>query len=252
MKMYTVMLLAVVSTLALSTSANAEFGGGPRGLFGPGAGFPGPELMFEHIADHLELDDTQRESVQNILEAAKPELEALRDQARSNREALMALDTSDAAYSADVNNIAISNGHYAVGKYLLDRGADPNVRNVDGLTPLWAIVNMRFAPVSWAPNPRTDQEEVDSLELIQALLGSDQVGVDRPVFFRLERLETTEQALITFDFMHQVFGIENILDVFVAMRADQAANDGTPAAAGQNIRQHRLEPQRLDYANMEI
>ncbi len=119
MKMYTVMLLAVVSTLALSTSANAEFGGGPRGLFGPGAGFPGPELMFEHIADHLELDDTQRESVQNILGAAKPELEALRDQARSNREALMALDTSDAAYSAEVNNIAISNGQLATEGTLL-------------------------------------------------------------------------------------------------------------------------------------
>ena len=119
MKMYTVMLLAVVSTLALSTSANAEFGGGPRGLFGPGAGFPGPGMMFEHIAEHLDLDETQRASVQNILEAARPELEALREQARSNREALMALDASDAAYSTEVNDIAISNGQLATEGTLL-------------------------------------------------------------------------------------------------------------------------------------
>ena len=121
MKIHTVVLLAIVSTMTLSTTAHAEFGGGPRGLFGPGAGagFPGPELMLEHIADHLELDDTQRETVHNILEAARPELEALRDQARSNREALMALDASEAAYSAEVNNIAISNGQLATEGTLL-------------------------------------------------------------------------------------------------------------------------------------
>ncbi len=67
-------------------------------------------------------------------------------------------------------NIAIANGHYTVGKYLLDHGADPNLANLDGLTPLYATVNMRYAPVSWAPNPRTDQEVVSSTELLQALL----------------------------------------------------------------------------------
>ncbi len=67
-------------------------------------------------------------------------------------------------------NIAIANGHYTVGKYLLDHGADPNLPNLDGLTPLYATVNMRYAPVSWAPNPRTDQQSVGSTELLQALL----------------------------------------------------------------------------------
>ena len=71
--------------------------------------------------------------------------------------------------------IAIANGHYTVAKYLLDSGADPNVANIDGLTPLYATINMRFAPVSWAPNPRTDQEEVDALGLLTALLD---VGAD--------------------------------------------------------------------------
>ena len=121
MKIHTSVWLAVVMTMALVTSANADFGGGPRGLFGPGpgAGFPGPGLMLEHMADHLDLDDTQRESVQNILEAAKPELDALREQARGNREALMALETSDPAYSTEINNIAVSNGQLATEGTLL-------------------------------------------------------------------------------------------------------------------------------------
>ena len=66
--------------------------------------------------------------------------------------------------------IAIANGHYTVAQYLLDRGANPNLVNIDGLGPVYAAVNMRFAPVSWAPNPRTDQEAVGSLELLRALL----------------------------------------------------------------------------------
>ena len=66
--------------------------------------------------------------------------------------------------------IAIANGHYTVAKYLLDAGADPNMANVDGLAPVYATINMRFAPVSWAPNPRIDQEEVDAMALLSALL----------------------------------------------------------------------------------
>jgi ankyrin repeat protein len=68
--------------------------------------------------------------------------------------------------------IAIANGHYTVAKYLLDAGADPSLANVDGLAPLYATVNMRFAPVSWAPTPRTDQEEVDAVQLLAALLNA--------------------------------------------------------------------------------
>ena len=66
--------------------------------------------------------------------------------------------------------IAFANGHYTLAKYLLDAGADPNVANIDGLAPTYATINMRFAPVSWAPNPRTDQEEVDAVQLLAALL----------------------------------------------------------------------------------
>ena len=82
--------------------------------------------------------------------------------------------------------IAVANGHYTVAKYLLDQGADPNIANIDGLAPLYATVNMRHAPVSWAPNPLTDQESVDGLELIRALLekgANPDARVERKLWF---------------------------------------------------------------------
>lgn len=116
MKIHTIALLALVSIAAFSANAQAGPGGMPGMMFGGG---PGPGMMLEHMADHLDLDDAQRESVRNILEAARPEIEALREQFRANREALETLDTSDPAYSAELNNIAISNGQLATEGTLL-------------------------------------------------------------------------------------------------------------------------------------
>lgn len=120
MRVLTIVLLAVFSMAAFSTTAQAHRGGGPGGFpGGPGGLFPGPELMIEHMADHLDLDDTQREQVQNIVEAARPEFEALREQARANREALESLQQDDAAYSTELNDIAVSNGQIATEGTLL-------------------------------------------------------------------------------------------------------------------------------------
>ena len=120
MRIHTIAVLALVSVAAFSTSAHAAPGGGPAALFGgPGAGFPGPGLMLEHMADHLDLDAAQRETVQNILEAARPEMQGQREQFRANREALHALDPSDPAYSTELNNIALSNGQLATEGTLL-------------------------------------------------------------------------------------------------------------------------------------
>lgn len=83
--------------------------------------------------------------------------------------------------------IAISNGHYEVGKFLVDHGANPNLKNVDGLTALYATIDMEYAPVSWAPNPRTDQERVSHLDLMKALLdhGADpDARLERKLWFR--------------------------------------------------------------------
>ena len=138
---------------------------------------------FVNLLDEPRFDDDglpipKRKGEQSLGNSVIGGMTALHFAARDgNLDAVKALVES----GADVNlvsggdgsspiNIAVANGHYTVGKYLLDHGADPNLSNLDGLTPLYATVNMRYAPVSWAPNPRTDQESVGSTELLQALL----------------------------------------------------------------------------------
>jgi len=83
--------------------------------------------------------------------------------------------------------IAVSNGHYEVGQFLVEHGADPNIANVDGLTPLYATIDMQYAPVSWAPNPLTTQEKVSHLDLMQALLAhgaNPNAKLTRKLWFR--------------------------------------------------------------------
>jgi Spy/CpxP family protein refolding chaperone len=106
--------------LAFTSSAVAGPGDGARaGFGGPGFDFPRPALMLEHMADHLDLDEIQRQEVSNILEAAKPEFQVLREAARANREALDALDPATANYSADLDAIAAENGRLATEGTLL-------------------------------------------------------------------------------------------------------------------------------------
>lgn len=121
MKTHKAALLALVSIAMLSMPAYAEGDGrkgdrGPRG--GPGFGMPGmlgPEMIMGRMADRLGLDDTQRETVRNIMDAAKPEFQVLHDKAKANRDALANLD----AGSAEVQNIAIANGELATEATLL-------------------------------------------------------------------------------------------------------------------------------------
>ena len=118
MKSYQFAPLALLSLLALSLVAEAHPGGGmKRGFGGPGAGFPGK--MLERMSEHLDLDETQRQSVENILEASKPEFEALRDRFKANREALQALDPAGASYSVNLEAAAAENGRLATEATLL-------------------------------------------------------------------------------------------------------------------------------------
>jgi len=116
---YALLALAALTTFSASAQAGPHGRSGPMFDGGPGFGFPGPGMMLEHMADHLDLDDAQRDTISNIFEAAKPEVEALREQVRANREALDALDPNDAEYSTTLNNIATSNGQLATEGTLL-------------------------------------------------------------------------------------------------------------------------------------
>jgi ankyrin repeat protein len=66
--------------------------------------------------------------------------------------------------------MALDNWHYEAALYLLDHGANPHTWDWWGRTPLYVVVNMRGGPDS-NPGPR----EPVSLDLVQALL---KAGVD--------------------------------------------------------------------------
>lgn len=64
---------------------------------------------------------------------------------------------------------AIINGHLDMASYLLGKGADPNLANIDGLTPLFAAVDMKWRHNTWYPQPTVDEEQTSYLTLMAAL-----------------------------------------------------------------------------------
>ena len=82
---------------------------------------------------------------------------------------------------ADVNKVsegeeesplvmAITNGHLELAKYLLDHGANPNLAGIAGLAPLYATIDVQWAPHAWFPQPSTEQEKVTYLDLMKAMI----------------------------------------------------------------------------------
>src|SRR4029079_7808637 len=82
---------------------------------------------------------------------------------------------------ADINNvgagekmsplvISIVNGHFDLAKYFLEKNADPNLANIQGLTALYAVIDMQWAPYAWRPQPIASQEQTSHLDLMRMLL----------------------------------------------------------------------------------
>jgi uncharacterized protein len=83
--------------------------------------------------------------------------------------------------------IAITNGHLDVAKYLLDHKADPKLVTVSGLTALYAVIDVQWAPHAWFPQPATEQEKISYIDLMKDLLdkGADiNAAVGEKLWFR--------------------------------------------------------------------
>jgi Spy/CpxP family protein refolding chaperone len=108
-------LLAACLILTM-TGVWAKDGGGTHG---PSHEFGDPERMVEHMIRRLDLDDTQAQSVKNIVEAARPEMTELRNRARENHKAVRELDAGDADFGAKLSNLAHVSGELATQATLL-------------------------------------------------------------------------------------------------------------------------------------
>jgi ankyrin repeat protein len=67
--------------------------------------------------------------------------------------------------------IATVNGRFDVAMYLLEHGADPNLAQRNGVAPLYAALDARWAPKSEYPNPLYyTAQHVDYMQLLRTLL----------------------------------------------------------------------------------
>ena len=72
--------------------------------------------------------------------------------------------------------IAIINGHFDLAKVLLDAGADPKLASDNGVTPLYAVLNVQWAPKALYPQPRAyTQQKLTHIDMLKLLLDK---GVD--------------------------------------------------------------------------
>ena len=67
--------------------------------------------------------------------------------------------------------MAVINGHFDLAQQLLDKGANPNAASVNGVTPLYGVLNVEWAPKALYPQPRAHmQQKTGYLELMKHLV----------------------------------------------------------------------------------
>ena len=84
--------------------------------------------------------------------------------------------------------MAIINGHFDLATMLIERGANVNAAAFNGVTPLFAVLNLQWAPKSLYPSPKAHQQQKTTyLDLMQTLLakGADpNARVGRKVWYQ--------------------------------------------------------------------
>jgi len=127
MRKITVAIILITSLLvsnSLLAGEGESQGGSHPGMRGPAGemgmfGMPDPERMVRHMSRMLELDDATTQEIENVVLAAKPQLLALREKARANREAIATVDGSASDYGVTIHALAVESGQIATEMTLL-------------------------------------------------------------------------------------------------------------------------------------
>ncbi len=103
----------------LLVSATAAAGDGSDRHHRSHGEFGDPDRMVEHITRRLELDETQAQTLRNIVDASRPEIIELRERAIENHQAVRELDASDSEFDTKLSLLARENGELATAATLL-------------------------------------------------------------------------------------------------------------------------------------
>lgn len=83
--------------------------------------------------------------------------------------------------------VALINGHFDLAAFLIEKGANPNLESDAGVTPLYAVLNVQWAPIAAYPQPRAYlQQSRGYLDMLTLLLdkGADpNARVQRKVWY---------------------------------------------------------------------
>ncbi|NKB89325.1 MAG: hypothetical protein GKS06_13990 [Acidobacteria bacterium] len=103
-----------------------------------------------------------------------PLLHATRQGHIESVQALVELGADVNQVSGDNSNpllVATINGHFDLAMYLLGQGGDPTFESDGGVTPLYAALNVQWAPKTLKPQPRAHlQQQSTHLDVMRALL----------------------------------------------------------------------------------
>ena len=115
-----IILTGILALLLGAAWAQAEHeGGGYRGHHDMMRGGSDFGRLVEHMSRRLELDETQEQTIRNIIDAVKPEATALREEATANRQAIHALDVAAKDYYAKLERLAARNGELVTQRTML-------------------------------------------------------------------------------------------------------------------------------------
>ncbi len=174
-----------VSDLANVGRAEAGFGGNPQvpgapGAQGaPGAGPGGPGRGGPGAGGKPPMPGVDRNYQLNELIVAQGGLTPLLYAVRQGY-----VESTDALIKAgaDINQpsagdkttplvMAVINGHFDLAKSLIEKGANVNAASSNGVTPLYGVLNVEWAPKALYPQPRAHmQQKTNYLDLMKLLL----------------------------------------------------------------------------------